>query len=77
MHPLIRKMLLMLYNLLFCPCGWWFTDDGASWRPPAELAHSSLKGSFDTSDQVHHSCSRDQVADLCDIYFDLVGWCNP
>ena len=76
MHPLICKMLLMLYNLKSCLWGWCFTDDGASWHPPAELAHSSFKGSFDISDHVHHNCSRDGVANLYDVFFDLVDWHN-
>ena len=75
MDPAILKIVLMLqHSLLFCPGGWWVTatDDGASWRPPAELAHRSLKDSYDRGDQVHHNYSRDPLGDPCGIIVDLV-----
>ena len=41
MDPVILKIELMLQDLLLlCTGSWWgtATDDGASWRPLAELA---------------------------------------
>ena len=73
MDPVILKIELMLQDLLLL-CT---TDDGASWRPPAELAHRSLKGSYDIYDQMRHSCNRDPLGDPCGIIADLVYCHNP
>ena len=61
---MILKIELLLQDLLLlCTGSWWgtATDDGASWRPLAELAHRSLKGSYDIYDQMRHSCNRDPL----------------
>ena len=72
--PGIRKVLLMLqHSLLFCPCGWWVTDDGASWHPPVKLAPCSLKDSVGTGDQMLRNCSMGPPGDFCDIF---VGLCH-